>query len=298
MPARLTAYLPDHAAASCLLRPPHRVVVGRGADCDFRIDHESVSRRHAELWRDGEHWRVIDLGSKNGTFLDGSRVGSVRLERSGWLRLGDVHCEFELLTAEAAAAIEQRQAQRRASSMVFAVRLQAQTSLPDLLLETLRSAVELAECERGFLLLGTGADLRVAARHAIEPDAMRGRDFGGSAGAVQRALQSGMPLVINDIAQDPELGARASVIAGGLRCLLCLPVRFQGQPLGLLYADSRKPGPPITELDLQLLGAFVERAALWIAARRGVEALDHLLAAPAPALAWRDVLDAQQMAAA
>jgi hypothetical protein len=298
MPARLTAYLPDHAAASCLLRPPQRVVVGRGADCDFRIDHESVSRRHAELWRDGEHWRVIDLGSKNGTFLEGSRVGSVRIERPGWLRVGDVHCEFELLTDEAAAAVEQRQALRRASSMVFAERLQAQTSLPDLLLETLRSAVELAECERGFLLLGAGDELRVAARHAIEPDALRARDFGGSAGAVQRALQSGRPLVVNDIAQDPELGARASVIAGGIRCLLCLPVVFDGQPLGLLYADSRKPGAPITELDLQLLGAFVENAALWIAARRGAAVLDDLLAAPAPALAWREVLDAQQMAAA
>jgi hypothetical protein len=291
MPARLTAYLPEHAAASCLLRPPQRIVVGRGADCDFRIDHDSVSRRHAELWRDGEHWRVIDLGSKNGTFLAGSRIGSVRLDRSGWLRLGDVHCEFEVLTAEAAEGIEQRQALRRANSRVFAERLEAQTRLPDLLLETLRSAVELYECERGFLLLGDGDDLRVAARHAIEPDALRGRDFGGSAGAVQRALQSGTPLVINDVAQDPELAARASVALAGLRSLLCLPLRLDGQPLGLLYIDSRRPGAPISEFELQLLDAFVERAALWIAARRGAAALDELLA-------WRDVLSAQQMAAA
>jgi hypothetical protein len=296
MPARLTAYLPEQAAASCLLREPQRVVIGRGVDCDFRLEHDSVSRRHAELWRDADHWRVIDLGSKNGTFLAGSRVGSVRLERSGWLRLGDVHCEFELLTDEAAAAIEQRQASRRASSLVLAGRLEAQTSLPDLLLETLRSAVELCECERGFLLLGDGDDMKVAARHALEPDALRGRDFGGSAGAVQRALQAGAPLVLNDVGQDPELAGRASIVAGGVRSLLCLPLRLDGQVLGLLYADSRKPGAPISRFELDLLDAFVERATLWIAARRGAAALDDLLAAPA--LAWRDVLSAQQMAAA
>jgi hypothetical protein len=296
MPARLTAYLPEHAATACLLREPQRIVVGRGVDCDFRIDHDSVSRRHAELWRDGDHWRVIDLGSKNGTFLAGSRVGSVRLERPGWLRLGDVHCEFELLTDDAAAAIEQRQALRRANSLVLAERLEAQTRLPDLLLETVRAAVELCECERGFLLLGAGDDLKVAASHALEPDVLRGRDFGGSAGAVQRALQLGAPLVLNDVGKDPDLAARASIVAGGVRSLLCLPLRLEGQPLGLLYADSRKPGAPISDFELQLLDAFVERATLWIAARRGAAALDHLLAAPA--LAWRDVLSAQQMAAA
>src|SRR5688500_4383308 len=129
MPARLTAYLPEHAAACCLLRPPQRVIVGRGAECDFRLDHPSISRRHAEIWRDGDHWRVIDLGSKNGSFFCGARIGSVRLERDGWLRLGDVQCEFEMLTPESAANIEQRQATRHANSRLFAERLEAQTLL-------------------------------------------------------------------------------------------------------------------------------------------------------------------------
>jgi hypothetical protein len=294
MPARLTAYLPEAAAACCLLRPPKHVVVGRAPDCDFTLDHPSVSRRHAELWRDGDHWRVIDLGSKNGSFVAGARIGSVRLDRSGWLRLGDVHCEFETLTPEAAEGIEQRQARRRANSLLFAERLQAQTQLPDLLLETVRAAVELCEGERGFLLLGD--ELKVAARHAIEPDALRGREFGGSVGAVERALAGDAAVVVNDLTLDAELGNRASVVASGLRSLVCVPLRFEGRRLGLLYADSRRAGVPVTELDLQLLAAFLERAAMWIAARQGVEALDGMLAAPA--LAWRDVLSAQQVAVA
>ena len=296
MPARLTAYVPDQAAASCLLRPPQRLVVGRGEDCDFRLAHASVSRRHAEVWRDGEHWRVIDLGSKNGSFLAGARIGSVRLERSGWLRFGDVHCEFEALTTEAAAAIENRCAQRRADSQLLLARLEAQTCLPDLLAETVRAAVELAEGERGFLLLGAPGSLRVAARHGIEAQAMQAREFSGSIGAIERALQLGAPVVLNDVAADRDLAARLSVVAGGLRSLLCVPLLLDGQCLGLLYADSRRTGAPVTSMDLDLLSAFAERATMWIAARRGAADLDALLAAPAPT--WREVVSAQQMAAA
>ena len=296
MPARLTAYVPDQAAASCLLRPPQRLVVGRGDDCDFRLVHASVSRRHAEIWRDGEHWRVIDLGSKNGSFLAGARIGSVRLDRSGWLRFGDVHCEFEVLTTEAAAAIERRLAQRQADSQLLIARLEAQTHLPDLLAETVRAAVELVEGERGFLLLGAPGSLKVVARHGIEAQALQAREFTGSIGAIERALQLGAPVVLNDVAADPDLAARLSVVAGGLRSLLCVPLLLDGQCLGLLYADSRRTGAPVTVLDLDLLSAFAERATMWIAARRGAADLDALLAAPAPT--WREVVSAQQMAAA
>jgi hypothetical protein len=296
MPARLTAYVPDQAAACCLLRPPQHVLIGRGEDCGFRIQHPSVSRRHAEIWRDGPHWRVLDLGSKNGSFLAGARIGSMRLDRSGWLRFGDVHCEFEALTAESAAAIEQRIAQRCADSQALILRLEAQTSLPDLLADTVRAAVELAECERGFLLLDVDGALRVAASHGLDAHALQSREFGGSAGAVQRALGSSAPLVLNDVGVDAEISARLSVVSGGLRSLLCIPLMLEGRCLGLIYADSRKPGAPITAMDLELLSAFAERAAVWIATRRGVEHLDALLAAPT--LAWGEVLSAQQMAAA
>jgi hypothetical protein len=296
MPARLTAYVPDRAATSCLVRPPQRLVIGRAEDCELRIDHPSVSRRHAELWRDGDHWRVIDLGSKNGTFLAGTRIGSVRLDGSGWLRLGDVMCEFEQLTPDAAALAEQRQAARLANSQLFAQRLEAQTRLPDLLLDTVRATVELAECERGFLLLGEPDALQVAARHGLDAQSLHAREFAGSVGAVQRALAGDGPLVLNDLGDDPALAGRASVIAGGLRALVCLPLRLEGRFLGLLYADSRRAGTAVTEFDLQLITAFADRAAVWIAARRGAAELDRML--DAPPVAWREVLSAQQLAVA
>jgi pSer/pThr/pTyr-binding forkhead associated (FHA) protein len=50
------------------------VTLGRSRDCDCVLAEPSVSRRHAELRRAGEHWRLRDLGSRNGTRVNGVRL--------------------------------------------------------------------------------------------------------------------------------------------------------------------------------------------------------------------------------
>ncbi|ONH31123.1 protein kinase domain-containing protein [Pseudofrankia asymbiotica] len=50
------------------------VVIGRAPECDVPLTDPLVSRRHAELRRVGPAWRIVDLGSWNGTFVNGHRV--------------------------------------------------------------------------------------------------------------------------------------------------------------------------------------------------------------------------------
>jgi len=50
------------------------VTLGRSRACDCVVPEPSVSRRHAELRRDGEQWLLRDLGSRNGTRVNGLRV--------------------------------------------------------------------------------------------------------------------------------------------------------------------------------------------------------------------------------
>jgi eukaryotic-like serine/threonine-protein kinase len=50
-------------------------VVGRGKECFLRIPQLEVSRRHCQLDIDPPHVRIRDLGSRNGTFLNGDRIG-------------------------------------------------------------------------------------------------------------------------------------------------------------------------------------------------------------------------------
>jgi membrane-bound lytic murein transglycosylase D len=72
------------------------VRIGRDPGCDLRINDQGVSRVHAEIFRAGGRWFVRDLGSSNGTFLDGERVQEVPLPERCKLRLGTKGPEFVL----------------------------------------------------------------------------------------------------------------------------------------------------------------------------------------------------------
>jgi transcriptional regulator with GAF, ATPase, and Fis domain len=223
---------------------------------------------HAELRLADGHWQLHDLGSKNGSFLDGIRVQEAALLRPCWLRFGDVYCEFAPLSdADAASAESGRQA-RRASATARTAQLDGLARLEDLLDASLRGVVELAQCERGFVLLAQGDEFVVRASLALDPQRLSARSFSGSVGAIRRALGERRTVVANDIGRDPWLAGRASVVAAGLNALVALPLFDGERALGAIYADRMRPGPAITTLDQELLEAFAETASLWIAARR------------------------------
>ena len=51
-----------------------RIVIGRDADCDVKLNSPNVSGRHCELRFDGTWWRLVDLDSKNGVLVNGKPV--------------------------------------------------------------------------------------------------------------------------------------------------------------------------------------------------------------------------------
>lgn len=57
-----------------------RLKIGRLAENDVQLPSDRVSRRHAEVWRDGEKWFVQDLGSSNGTVLNNRSLDPERRE--------------------------------------------------------------------------------------------------------------------------------------------------------------------------------------------------------------------------
>jgi len=71
-------------------------VLGRSGDVDVPLDDAGVSRRHAEIHVGDGHAHVVDLGSTNGTFVDGERVDSGELRDGSTITVGRSRLVFRL----------------------------------------------------------------------------------------------------------------------------------------------------------------------------------------------------------
>ncbi|TML88087.1 MAG: FHA domain-containing protein [Actinobacteria bacterium] len=81
-----------------------RTTVGKGAGNDIVLDDPTVSRLHASLEEFGEGWCVTDLGSSNGTFVNGERIwAQQRLRHGDEIRVGRSRLLFRS-SADAAAS--------------------------------------------------------------------------------------------------------------------------------------------------------------------------------------------------
>ncbi len=74
-----------------------RTVIGRGTDADITIADAGTSRKHVEILWDGERAMVRDLGSTNGTLLDGRKVGEAALAPDSVVTIGRTDIAFHVI---------------------------------------------------------------------------------------------------------------------------------------------------------------------------------------------------------
>jgi hypothetical protein len=72
------------------------LVIGRSPDVAVVVNDTNVSRRHAEVWRTTDGVAVRDLGSTNGTFVNGHRIDAVSLSPRDDVTVGTLHLRIEL----------------------------------------------------------------------------------------------------------------------------------------------------------------------------------------------------------
>jgi Protein of unknown function (DUF3662)/FHA domain len=72
-----------------------KIVIGRSRDCDIQLADANVSRQHAELRQEGATYWIVDLGSTNGTEVNGKRVKRAKLRDGDRIMLGSTEITFD-----------------------------------------------------------------------------------------------------------------------------------------------------------------------------------------------------------
>jgi pSer/pThr/pTyr-binding forkhead associated (FHA) protein/tetratricopeptide (TPR) repeat protein len=70
------------------------ILIGRGKECDIVLKDKKSSRKNAVITRTGNRYRIRDLGSSNGTYLNGSKIDESELSSDDVIRIGEAEIRF------------------------------------------------------------------------------------------------------------------------------------------------------------------------------------------------------------
>jgi len=105
--AKLILRTPDGAETELSLADKDSVTIGRSPECDMPIDDGQASRRHASVVRTSEGFEVSDLGSTNGTLLNGAQVKKRRMVNGDVITIGATHITYDDPSATPAAGADE-----------------------------------------------------------------------------------------------------------------------------------------------------------------------------------------------
>lgn len=275
------------------------MTVGRSSRHTVHLPDPSVSRDHAEIILTDGRPVIRDLGSRNGTRLNGVRVeGEAPLSAGDRLEIG----AYLLLVADSPSTQKLRFAD--ATVMGSSLRLRADQILqkraekvvqqgglpiihwlaeagqmlvvPKPLRETCDELLGVVEravpASRYVLLLIDKPDAEpepIASRHA---GASSDRPLALSRTILRHVLESGSAVMTRDPALDPRFQGQHSMVTMGVLAAMAVPLYDNHKILGVLYVDTQDPRKPLDEQQLEVVTLLGNMAAVKITNARLLEA--------------------------
>jgi HD-GYP domain-containing protein (c-di-GMP phosphodiesterase class II) len=262
---------------------------GRLGTLEIVLDDSSVSRKHAELRSAPQGWIVKDLGSTNGTFVNGVRLGADErpLHSRDIVQFGKVAMIVELndslppsdtgepMQVEATShqsweeavmglAFDRNRCPRPGEQLLALLRagqhLMHLENETELLHSILEDAVAVLDAQRGAIVLAD-SDNKLQLK-AMAGDAS-GR-FHFSQKLAQRCFQGGESILCGSVDEDVELKMAQSIADGAMASVMCVLLRTPRRRLGVLHLDRNFWQKPFTEDDLFLADALAANTSMGI----------------------------------
>ncbi len=253
---------PPGASAFRVPLDPLPFTIGRSPENHLVLRDNRTSRNHAIIRRDGADLIVADAGSRNGIDVNGLKEQAHVLRHGDVIRFGvddSYELTFLLETTTAMPTHANHGGLRKLRSMLEVARsIQGALSIDEVLTAVVDSALEITNCDRGFLLLASkdGLETRIAREAGRRPLT---EDLGIPAKVLHKALRTRSDLL--NMHFDSSLdGVDASIVKLAVRSVVCVPlikvragdlsetalVGTIADSIGLLYMDSRLHHPELT----------------------------------------------------
>lgn len=253
-------------------------VLGRDRACDIFLDDPSTSRRHARVVPTAEGYLVEDLGSKNGTLVNGVTCGSKALNDGDQILLGTVVVDYsttdpssgsvvieeDRATTQAPHYISHKRAPvlpQRRLQMIYDLsdrltRLQDRNSLLE---EALSICCEVLDFERGAIGVRRPNQRQVdwpVVRH------LRGTEgeLKISRSILNRALEHGERAVFTD--SDARADPTVSIVQQGIRSAMCVPLMHEDDIMGVIYGDRLSSAEVYTAEDMDFLAGIARQVSI------------------------------------
>jgi transcriptional regulator with GAF, ATPase, and Fis domain len=268
------------------------ITIGRSLDNDIRLANTKISRHHARIEVSGEQAWLIDLGSQNGSSVNGEKVARVLLAAGDEIEFSGTRIEVETETTAAPttrteklfevgqATLSGDARRERENLRVFAKitrELVRETELLPLLRLIVDSAVALVGGERGFLLLADRNREDAPTNGVFDVTKMTvsvARSFDHSdivvprsrlsMGIARKVVEERQALLSLDAISDERFEGMASVEDLRIRSVMCLPITIEDRPEGVLYVDNRLQFGAFSQEDLELVELFAGQASIAI----------------------------------
>jgi len=271
-------------------------------------DDASLSRKHLILEQDEQGWTVCDLGSKNGTVLNGTRVtGKSKLQPGDRLIVGqlsiscadpredsradvvfvpgadrELHASATVMTSIDGLLSGETTGSVHPESGVHEMDIKQQFQLPvvRVLMRALRELLGNQPLEELFSLILDQAISAVQAERGLlmtlegkklVPRAVHGEGFRISTTVRDRVIEKKESLLVRDVGQEQALLNQLSISEQHIHSLMAVPLQTQDQVIGLIYVDSRRFVREFTADDLSLLTVLGNVAAIRIDHEKHVE---------------------------
>ncbi len=260
------------------------VEIGRDPDAEVPVADRTLSRRHCRLYVGQDGWRVTDLGSRNGTFLNGSLILDERIAAGDQVELGETRIAvftpgtgedaeatqaLEALVEEAKAKRSSRHGQegrREIRALTRLMELNEKINAlkdEDRLLEgVLDAAIELTYASRAFLLLKQEDHFIVRRARLPHRRDLDDAQASLSVSVATRVIQEGRSILAENAITDDRFDEFASIANLQLRSLLCVPMRSREEVLGALYLDNPSESGTFDGWDVRILESFAVLASI------------------------------------